>query len=1244
CPHDWYEFLGTASCYRFVRYPKGTYQGAIDLCQSNLLSVETLPEHLFVQDWLNNNDPSTQKWLTSGRRNGIQWQWFTNQQNIPFMFDQGWLPRTEIDRLTRSYLVYAYQNGQWGWLPYDMAPTETLAFVCEVLIRDTYGVLSNYRGIEYGLPSNIERRFVPRAPKFYEQPEDQEFGRLDIVTFGSSFGMNKYNLEIVVTLTCRADAFPIPNYRWFKMGTDGQLLAQAIEVNLTNPRYFQHGGALMINFPVSDDSGTYFCKAWNNYGTAVSNKVNLREITLGQFEKRERPKVVADGHRDAIIDCLYKNTNTGNLNYAWFKGGINQKVQQTRERFISRNGNLYFSRVTDGDSGKYYCAVQSDNPRLRYLPSQTSEGTELEVRSTFGQERSPRIFPNFPHVFPTTRLPKLGENASIECIAEGYPIPEYRWYRVDEFGQLLPLQPKTILLNYNREVIIPNLQRDDIGTYRCEVTNIRTVISEKVTLQLQIDPIFVVPLDDQVLDIGTTLSWYCEAYPNDQITYSWFSNGTEIVWSRITAIQQQRVKINNNLLQILNIQPIDSGVYQCAATNIQNSVTRFSTAELRVIQLPPTFGRTPLLPTLRSTVGGLVTIICNPEGAPRPQIQWMKNNVQFTSGGNVMIYPNGNLAISNVQLTDAGNYSCVASNPFGVSQMSTYLYVMPEGTTIITPPGGRDVIVNQTIVIPCDARSMNEMDLTFYWRFNGEVLNIDNKRYRQDDLNRPGDLRIVRAQYSNAGVYTCVAITTVDETTSKYQLNVFGPPGPMAGVRCSQAQQRQALLSFVVGTDHGSTIIFYTVEALTNHRPYWYSLANYTITLPANRFVQVPVMNLSAFTDYRFRVAGTNMYGFGEYSEVSPPCVTQPDIPGAYPARLGGGGGKVGDLRVVWEPLPMDFWNGPGLQYRIYARKDKENQELVYNVTDPLRNFYITHLADKINYQTYIIRISAVNTLGEGPVSPSVIIKSAENRPTRQVMNVKCSAYNSTAMTVTWDMIDETDIGVLNGKLLGYNVRYWQEGLVELENYWDRRFPGQRSRAIIIGLEPNTEYKVRIFVYTQFGDSPESSEFSHRTFRLPPMTPPQYISIRQPRREKDRRVRILNELFMYRLEVEWRGISNTADEEPIEGYMIKVWEHYQSIRNATIYYTPATKYKWTIENLYKNRNYKLRVQAYSLGGEGKYSSPEKEFRFDNDGRLLILYNPDTSLLYHNSISSTIPKKLSIFLILVLFKLTINLLI
>jgi hypothetical protein len=42
-------------------------------------------------------------------------------------------------------------------------------------------------------------------------------------------------------------------------------------------------------------------------------------LALGQFEKRERPKVIADGHRDAIIDCLYKNTNTGDVCIIWKK-------------------------------------------------------------------------------------------------------------------------------------------------------------------------------------------------------------------------------------------------------------------------------------------------------------------------------------------------------------------------------------------------------------------------------------------------------------------------------------------------------------------------------------------------------------------------------------------------------------------------------------------------------------------------------------------------------------------------------------------------------------------------------------------------------------------------------------------------------------------------------------------------------------------------------------------------------------
>ncbi|CAF0865975.1 unnamed protein product [Adineta ricciae] len=1238
CPHGWQEFSGTASCYRFVRFPKETYNDAVARCPTDLLSVESFPEHLFIQDWLNANDPSSQLWLTSGRRNGPFWQWVKRTGISNLQFDQGWLPNTQAEIQLRLFIVYAYQSSQWGWLPYDLTSADVVPYVCEVPIRDTYSIMDNYRSIEYGLPSNIEQQFVPRAPKFFEQPQDQEFGRIDQITLGSgsTFGISKLSISIVVTLTCRADAYPVADYYWFRMTTG--VISEAVLINLNDPRYFQHGGNILINNPTNEDSGTYFCKASNYFGTAISNRVYLREITVGQFEKRERPKVIADGHRDAVIDCLYKNSNTGNLNYAWFKGSINQKVQQSAERFISRNGNLYFSRVTDGDSGKYYCAVQAENTRLRYLPSQTSEGTELDVRSTFGQERSPRIFPNFPHVFPTTHLPRLGENATIECIAEGYPVPTYRWFREDEAGDIFPLQSKIILNNFNRELIIPNLQRDDMGLYRCEVSNTRAVIFQSVSLQVQIDPVFVVPLEDQILDVGSVLQFYCEAYTNEMelLRYSWFINGTEIFWDRLTFVQQQRLTISNNILIISNVQPFDNGIYQCAATNTQNNVQRFSAAEVRVITLAPTFGKHTMLSTLRSNVGGLVTIICHPEGAPQPQVQWYKDTMPLNLGSNAQMFPNGNLVITNIQLMDAGNYTCVATNIYGVAQQSTYVYVMPEGTTIISTPGGRDVILNQTIIIPCEARSMNQMDLTYYWRFNNEILTIDNKRFRQDNPDRPGDLRVVQAQYSNAGRYTCVAQTTVDEQSSSYQLNVFGPPGPVAGVRCSQPFQRQVTLSWVVGNEHGAPILHYTIESLSNRRSWWVFHGNFSIPLTATKYMSMTLTGLSAFTDYRFRIFGTNIYGSGELSEISSPCVTQPDIPGLAPAGLGGGGGKIGDLRVAWEPLPMDFWNGPNLTYRIYAQKQGENRQQIYTVLDPLRNFFITHLSDKLYYFPYNVRISAVNALGEGPISPNVTIRSAEDRPARQVLNVKCNPYNSTAMTVTWDMVDENDYKVLRGRLLGYNVRYWRVGLDELENYWERRFPGQRSRATIIGLESNVEYNVRVSVYTQFGDSPESSIYSHRTFRLPPLLPPQYISIRQPRRAKDQRVRLFGNVYMYKLEVEWRGIFTSSDEEPLEGYMVKVWEHYQTIRNASIYYVDGSRYKVIIDNLYVNRNYKLRVQAWSLGGEGKYSSPEKEFRFDSDGRLLILYNPDTSLLYHNSVSKQYPSSVIWFIFVIVY--------
>jgi hypothetical protein len=268
-------------------------------------------------------------------------------------------------------------------------------------------------------------------------------------------------------------------------------------------------------------------------------------------------------------------------------------------------------------------------------------------------------------------------------------------------------------------------------------------------------------------------------------------------------------------------------------------------------------------------------------------------------------------------------------------------------------------------------------------------------------------------------------------------------------------------------------------------------------------------------------------------------------------------------------------------------------------------NIYVEYIIDSLPYVPYEVQVSAKNVIGEGPRSPIVVVHTAEGIPRKPVDNVRCEPYNSSAILVTWDPIPEDDFALLQGKLLGYVVRYWRNDLYENTNYWRKRFKGQRSSAIIIGLEPDTVYFVRVYVYNSAGESVESQLFSHRTFRMAPLTPPQYVKIYQPEKPKDRRVLLPDHREMYRLVIEWKGISTDNNEEPLEGYYIKVWEYYQDIRNATIHYAPADGSKWIIDNIFKNRNYRLRMQGWSVGGEGKLSSPIKEFRIDNDGRLLL---------------------------------------
>jgi hypothetical protein len=143
--------------------------------------------------------------------------------------------------------------------------------------------------------------------------------------------------------------------------------------------------------------------------------------------------------------------------------------------------------------------------------------------------------------------------------------------------------------------------------------------------------------------------------------------------------------------------------------------------------------------------------------------------------------------------------------------------------------------------------------------------------------------------------------------------------------------------------------------------------------------------------------------------------------------------------------------------------------------------------------------------------------------------------------------------------------------------------------------------------YNAAGEGPESERFLERTYRKAPQKPPSSVHIYG--------------INPSTIKVVWRYVSPSQEEEPVEGYKIRIWEADQDMSTANdtlvslgrkLEYivdtlTPGTKQKTFyffviicisfIKQLpFAGKTYRLRVLAYSNGGDGRMSSPTHTFQ------------------------------------------------
>jgi len=511
-------------------------------------------------------------------------------------------------------------------------------------------------------------------------------------------------------------------------------------------------------------------------------------------------------------------------------------------------------------------------------------------------------------------------------------------------------------------------------------------------------------------------------------------------------------------------------------------------------------------------------------------------------------------------------------------------------------------------------------------------------KYRRGRLD--GTLIISNISYAEAGKYECVVNSAVGTIYAHSEVIVHGKPGKPGGVSASNLDSQSGKVVWTDGTIYGKEITSYRIDGRTNHNDTWITLADRVqgqeeqsttkkIKIDRRKSYRL-YRKLSPYSRYEFRVAAYNIYGLGVFSDSSPTYSTLADKPMRSVTGVKGGGGKTGDLVISWDPLPDQEHNAPGVYYRVYYKRTGIDPDIDFvqeTIKKPNEIGYsdwqtnerngkmikVIKIDPRYYFTTYDTKIQVFNQMCEeprcdGPVSDPVSVFSAEDLPQVAPSTVGARPYNSTALVITWVPVPDVR-EKMRGKLIGHRIKYWRKDLNETTESQYLLSRSERPVALIIGLQPNAYYWVRVMAYNSAGPGPESERFLERTFKLRPQKPPTAVQVYG--------------INPSTIRVTWRYVAPSVHEEPLTGYKVRVWETDKDVSQANdTEVLIGHRLETTITNLTPGKTYYLRVLAYSQGGEGKMSSPVWQFQMGDPEALNSAEPRFQFMALHNRISLT----------------------
>ncbi|NXE41220.1 PTPRS phosphatase, partial [Ptilorrhoa leucosticta] len=578
---------------------------------------------------------------------------------------------------------------------------------------------------------------------------------------------------------------------------------------------------------------------------------------------------------------------------------------------------------------------------------------------------------------------------------------------------------------------------------------------------------------------------------------------------------------------------------------------------------PPVFIKKPV--DQIGVSGGVASFVCQATGDPKPRVTWNKKGKKVNSQRFETIeFDESAGAVLRIQPLrtprDENIYECVAQNPHGEVTVHAKLTVLREDQL---PPGFPNIDMGpqlkvvertRTATMLCAASGNPDPEITWFKDFLPVDPSASNGRIKQ---LRSGGLQIESSEETDQGKYECVASNSAGvRYSSPANLYVRGrehsgslahtlgappswpiPPGPSRGSAGGTGRSSRG--------DPGAprTPLWGSSVGLAHPRP------RGCTPKPARVSLQSPRGNESLRLQ-----RGQN----SPFSQRIPALWERDALPKAPGTPV------VTETTATSITITWDSGNPDPVSYYVIEYKSK-SQDGPYQIKEDITTtrYSIGGLSPNSEYEIWV---SAVNSIGQGPPSESVVTRTGEQAPASAPRNVQGRMLSSTTMIIQWEEPVEP-----NGQIRGYRVYYTMEPSQPVNN-WQKHNVDDSLLTTVGSLLEDETYTVRVLAFTSVGDGPLSDPIQVKTQQGVPGQP-----------------------MNFRAEARTETSIVLSWSPPRQEIIVKYELLYKEVdhsKEVLKNFEPTTSF--TVEGLKPNTEYVFRLAARSALGLGAFTPEVRE--------------------------------------------------